>query len=55
LNTRTGDLITIKMLKLQYYSNNGETWDQTYPDYQHPTLEYDAIMTITDAGVQVLE
>jgi hypothetical protein len=55
LNTRTGDLITIKMLNFKHIANNGETWAATYPDFQHTTLEYDAIMTITDAGVQVLE
>jgi hypothetical protein len=56
LNTRTGDLITIKMLNFKHVdNNNNRTWDKTYPDFQHTTLEYDAIMTITDAGVQVLE
>ena len=55
LNTRTGDLITIKMLNFKHIANNGETWAATYPDFQHTTLEYDAIMTSTDAGVQVLE
>ena len=55
LNTRTGDLITIKMLNFKHIDNNNTTWEKTYPDYQHTTLEYDAIMTITDAGVQVLE
>ena len=55
LNTRTGDLITIKMLNFKHVDNNNNTWDFTYPDFQHTTLEYDAIMTITDAGVQILE
>ena len=55
MNTRTGDLITIEMLNFKHVANNGETWAGTYPDFQHTTLEYDAIMTITDAGVQVLE
>ena len=43
------------MLNFQKRPNNGAVWDKTYPDFQHTTLEYDAIMTITDAGVQVLE
>ena len=55
LNTRTGDLITIKMLNFNHRDNSGRVWEATYPDFQHTTLEYDAIMTITDAGVQVLE
>jgi len=55
LNTRTGDLITIKMLNFRHQDNDGVVWDKTYPDFQHTTLEYDAIMSITDAGVQVLE
>ena len=55
LNTRTGDLITIKMLNFKHIDNAGVTWDKSYPDFQHTTLEYDSIMTITDAGVQVLE
>ena len=55
LKTRAGDLITIKVLNFKHVANNGETWAATYPEFQHTTLEYDAIMTITDAGVQVLE
>ena len=55
LNTRTGDLITIKMLNFMHVDNTGTEWEATYPDFQHTTLEYDAIMTITDAGVQILE
>jgi hypothetical protein len=55
LNTRTGDLITIKMLNFNHRDNEGVVWDETFPDFQHTTLEYDAIMTITDAGVQVME
>ena len=55
LNTGTGDLITINMLNFKHVDNNNKSWEKTYPDYQHTTLEYDAIMTITDAGVQVLE
>jgi hypothetical protein len=55
LNTRTGDLITIKMLNFHKSPNNWAESDKTYLDFQHTTLEYDAIMTITDAGVQVLE
>jgi hypothetical protein len=55
LNTRTGDLITVKLMNFNHKDNNGNTWENTFPDFQHTTLEYDAIMTITDAGVQVLE
>ena len=55
LNTRTGDLITIKMLNLIHKDNDGLVWAGTYPDLQHTTLEFDAIMTISDAGVTMLE
>jgi hypothetical protein len=43
------------MLNFKQIDNAGVTWDKSYPDFQHTTLEYDSIMTITDAGVQVLE
>jgi len=55
LNTRTGDLITVRLANLKHVGNNNAVWDETFPDFQHTTLEYDAIMTITDAGVQILE
>ena len=55
LNTRTGDLITIKLLNLVHRDNDGTVWDNTYADFLRTTLEYDAIMTISDAGVHVLE
>jgi hypothetical protein len=56
LNTRTGDLITIKLLNLTHRDNEGRDWGRpTYADFLHTALEYDAIMTISDAGVQVLE
>ena len=56
LNARTGDHITIKLLNLTHKDNNGNDWGKpTYADFLHTTLEYDAIMTISDAGVQVLE
>jgi len=59
-NTRAGDLITIKALGLKH-TNDDVSFDtvfkdlRTTPDFLHTTLEYDAIMTITDAGVVVLE
>jgi len=55
LNTRAGDLITIRTNNLQRTNNAGEVYTKSIPDYLHCTLEYDAIMTITDAGVTVLE
>ena len=54
-NTRAGDLITMKILGLQHRSNSGEVIASSVPDFMHTTLEYDAIMTISDAGVTVLE
>jgi hypothetical protein len=56
LNTRTGDLITLKVNNLQHTDNaNNTVWPDSFADFLHTTLEYDAIMTISDAGVQVLE
>ena len=56
LNTRTGDLITIKINNLKHIDNfNDQAWDNSFADFLHTTLEYDAIMTISDAGVQVME
>ena len=57
LNARTGDYVAIKLLYLTHRDNNNATeWGQSaYADFLHTTLEYDAVVTISDAGVQVLE
>jgi hypothetical protein len=57
LNTRAGDLITIKCSNLHHVSNadNGAPMPDTVPEFMHTTLEYDAILTISDSGVSVLE
>jgi len=44
LNTRAGDLITIKYSKLQKIMDDGVAVAQTVPDFMHTTLEYDAIL-----------
>ena len=43
------------MLDFKQMGNDGIEWERTYADFQHTTLAYNAIMTITDADVQVLE
>ena len=55
INTRSGDLITVKVSNLQHVINNGTVIPDTYADFMHTTLEYDAILSITDAGVTILE
>ena len=55
LNTRAGDLITIKCLGLSKTLNDGNVIANTVPDFLHTTLEYDAILSISDSGVTVLE
>ena len=55
LNTRAGDLITIKCLGLSKTLNNGNGVANTVPDFLHTTLEYDAILSISDSGITVLE
>jgi hypothetical protein len=55
MNTRTGDLITIKCLNFSHKDNTGQTWINSTPDFIHITLCYSGIMNITDAGVQVLD
>ena len=55
LNTRSGDLITVKIQNCQHVNRDGTVFKNSYADFMHTTLEYDAIMTITDAGVTVLE
>jgi hypothetical protein len=54
LSTRAGDLIT-KAKQLVHINQDGRRLANTEPTFLHTTLEYDAIMTITDAGVTVLE
>jgi len=55
LNTRTGDLIAVKRNYLQRTNNDGVVVPGTVPDFIHTTLEYDAILSISDQGVTVLE
>jgi len=55
LNTRTGDLISIFINKLQRRNINDFPVAGTRPDFIHTTLEYDAILSISDSGVTVLE
>ena len=57
LNTRAGDLITIKASGMRHLPNNHQDnkFPNSQPDFMHTTLEYDAILTITDAGVTILE
>jgi hypothetical protein len=55
LNTRAGDLTTVKALSLVKTLDNGNTNPETVPDFLHTTLEYDAILSISDSGCTVLE
>jgi hypothetical protein len=59
LNTRAGELITIRckdLVKKLRLNNGGEERIATsIPEFMHVTLEYDAIMSIADSGVTVLE
>lgn len=59
-NTRTGDLLLIKMRNLQHIHLDG-TYVQaaganpTFAEFIHVTLEYDAVLNIMDAGVSVFD
>ena len=55
LNTRAGDLITVKGKGIVKIEDNGNPRQETIPDFMHTTLEYDAILNISDSGVTVLE
>ena len=55
MNTRTGDLITIKCLNFEHVDNTNYTWQPSTPDFIHVTLAYSGMMNITDSGVQVLD
>jgi len=55
LNTRTGDLLAVKRIYWQRTNNDGVVVPGTVPDFIHTTLEYDAILSISDQGVTVLE
>ena len=55
MSTRTGDLITIKVLNLQHVDQSNRTWDGTYADFIHATFAHDLVVSITDAGVTILE
>ena len=55
MSTRTGDLITIKVLNLQHIDLAGRTWQGTYADFIHATFAHDLVVSITDAGVTILE
>ena len=55
MNTRTGDLITIKCNNFIHKDNANNTWAGSTPDFIHVTLAYSGMMNITDSGVQVLD
>ena len=55
MSTRTGDLITIKVLNLQHVDRAGRRWANSYADLLHATFHHDVVMSITDAGVTILE
>ena len=55
MSTRTGDLITIKILNLQHVDILNRRWADTYADLLHATFHHDIVMSITDAGVTILE
>ena len=56
LNTRTGDLITIKCQNgWKHTDNDGNVWNGSYPEFIHVTLAFSGMMNITDSGVQVLD
>jgi hypothetical protein len=55
INTKSGDLITVKCTNLKHIDNSGRTWANSTPDYMYTLLEYDSIVVIGDSGVTVLE
>ena len=55
MSTRTGDLITIKVLNLQHVDLLNRRRPDTYADLLHATFHHDLVMSITDAGVTILE
>ena len=54
MNTRTGDLITIKMQNFIHKDNANNTWADSTPEFVHVTLAYSGMMNITDSGKQIL-
>jgi hypothetical protein len=55
LNTRSGDLITVKCNNLIHVDNNNVTWPNSTPEYMYVALEYDSLLIISDGGTTVLE
>ena len=55
MNTRTGDLITLKCKKFQHVDNLNHTWNNTTPQFVHVTLQYSSMMVISDSGISVLD
>ena len=55
VSTRTENLITIKVLNLQHVDIQNRTWANTYADFIHATFAHDLVVSITDAGVTILE
>jgi hypothetical protein len=55
MSTRTGDLITIKVLNLQHRDYLNRVWANSYADLLHATFHHDIVMSIRDAGVTILE
>ena len=55
LSTRTGNLITIKVLNMVNNDYTNQRWTDTYGDLLHATFHHDLVMSIPDAGVTILE
>jgi len=59
INTKASDLITVKLKNLSHRKvlgvNAGQELAKSYPEYMYCTLNYSAILLISDKGVSVLE
>ena len=54
ISTRSGDLVSVKVLNL-VHNDKDRQWPGTLGDLLHVTFHHDLVMSITDAGVTVLE
>ena len=58
VSTRNGDLLTIKLKGCQHYNRLGGPVDVlpfSTPEYIYVVLEYDAVLNVSDLGVQMFD
>jgi hypothetical protein len=55
VSTRNGDLLSISLKGCQHYNTDGSVLPYSTPEYIYVVLEYDAVLNVSDLGVQMFD